>query len=64
LDKSKVFLVEKGYSQIEGFDFCDSFPPLAKLNSIRFVLSIIFSFDLEVEYMNVNKTFLHGDLDE
>jgi hypothetical protein len=34
------------------------------LTSIRFILSIDVSFDLEVEYMDVKTTFLHRDLEE
>jgi hypothetical protein len=40
------------------------FLPVAKLTSIRFLLSVAASFDLEVEQMDVKTTFLHGDLEE
>ena len=40
VDKYKYYLVEKGYSQVEGIYFGDIFSPIAKLNSIRFLLSI------------------------
>jgi hypothetical protein len=49
VDKYKARLVVKGYSQVEGIDFGDIFSPVAKLNSIRFLLSIVVAFDLEVE---------------
>jgi hypothetical protein len=49
LEKYKSHLVTKGYSQIEGIDFRDIFYPIAKLTSIRFILSITVAFDLEVE---------------
>ena len=39
------------------------FSPVAKLNSIRFPLSLAATFYLEVEKMDVKTTFLHGDLD-
>jgi hypothetical protein len=57
-------LVEKGYSQVEGIDFGDIFSPVAKLTSIRFLLSLVATFDLEVEKMDVKTMFLHGDLEE
>jgi hypothetical protein len=47
--KYKDWLLEKGYSQVEGIDFGEIFSHISKLNSIRFLLSIIFYFDLEVE---------------
>jgi hypothetical protein len=64
VEKYKARLVEKGYSQVEGIDFGEIFSPVAKLTSIRFILSIVVAFDLEVEHMDVKTTFLHGDLEE
>ena len=57
-------MVEKGYSEVEGIDFGEIFSPVAKLTSIRFVLSLATTFDLEVEKMDVKTTLLHGNLDE
>ena len=53
MDKYKARLVAKGYSQVEGIDFGERFYPFAKLTSIRFLLSIVAAFDLEVEQMDV-----------
>jgi hypothetical protein len=64
VEKYKARLVAKGYSQVEGIDFGEIFSPVAKLTSIRFLLSIAAAFDLEVEQMDVKTTFLHGDLEE
>jgi hypothetical protein len=64
VEKYKARLVAKGYSQVEGIDFGEIFSPVAKLTSIRFLLSIVVAFDLEVEQMDVKTTFLHGDLEE
>ena len=61
MEKYKARLVAKGYSQVEGIDFGEIFSLVAKINSIRFILSIIVAFDLEVEQMDVKTTFLHGD---
>ena len=62
--KYKFHLVAKRYSQVEGIDFGEIFFLVEKLTSIRFLLSIVVSFDLEVEHMDVNTTFLHGDMEE
>jgi hypothetical protein len=64
VEKYKDKLVEKGYSWVEGIDFGEIFSCVSKLTSIRFILSIVVSFDLEVEQMDVKTTFLHGDLEE
>jgi hypothetical protein len=64
VEKYKAWLVPKGYSRVEGIDFGDIFSHVAKLTSIRFVLSIVAAFDFEVEQMNVETTFLHENLEE
>jgi hypothetical protein len=64
VDKYKAELVAKDYSQVEVIDFGEIFSPVAKLTSIRFILSIFVAFDFEVEQMDVKTTFLHGDLEE
>ncbi|RDX61893.1 hypothetical protein CR513_59834, partial [Mucuna pruriens] len=45
-------------------DFNEIFSPIVKMSSIKIVLSLATTFDLEVEQMNVKTTFLHGDLEE
>ena len=57
-------MVAKGYSQEEGIDFGEIFSPVKKLTSIRFLLSIVVAFDLELEKMDVRITLLHGDMEE
>eukprot|EP00253_Pinus_taeda_P032835 PITA_32835 len=64
VEKYKARLVAKGYSQVLGIDFGDIFSPVAKVTSIRLLLSAAADFDFEVEQMDVKITFLHGDLEE
>jgi hypothetical protein len=64
VEKYKARLVAKGHSQVDKIDFGGIFSPDAKLNSIRFLLSFAYAFDLKVEYMDLKMTFLHGDLEE
>eukprot|EP00253_Pinus_taeda_P026663 PITA_26663 len=60
----KAQLVAKGYSRVPGIDFGDIFSLVAKVASIRLLLSFVVTFDFEVEQMDVKKTFLHEDLEE
>lgn len=60
----KARLVVKGYSQKRGIDFDEIFSPVVKMGSIRVVLGLAASLDLEVEQMDVKTAFLHGDLDK
>eukprot|EP00253_Pinus_taeda_P020722 PITA_20722 len=64
VEKYKDWLVEKGYSQVPGIDFGDIFSPVAKVVSIRLLLSVVAAFDFDVEQMDVKTTFLHRDLEE
>ena len=48
VDKFKAQLVAKGYSQVEGVDFGDIFFPVEKLTSIRLLMSLVATFNLEI----------------
>ena len=43
---------------------CQKVLPTFMESPIRFMLSIVVAFDLEVEQMDVKTTLLHGDLEE
>ena len=64
VEKFKAQLVAKGYSQVEGINFVEIFSPISKLSSIRLLMSLAVTFDLEIDKMDVKITFLHGDLEE
>ena len=57
-------IVVKGFQQKKGVDFDEIFAPVVKMTSIRMVLSIAASMNLEVEQLDVKTTVLHGDLEE
>jgi ATP-binding cassette subfamily B (MDR/TAP) protein 1 len=60
----KARLVMKGFGQKKGIDFEEIFSPMVKMSSIRVVLGLAASLNLEVEQLDVKTAFLHGDLDE
>eukprot|EP00253_Pinus_taeda_P010978 PITA_10978 len=49
VEKYKARVVAKGYSQVSGIDFGDTFSPVAKVTSIRLILSVAAAFDFVVE---------------
>jgi hypothetical protein len=64
VERHKARLVAKGFSQVEGIDNNETFSPVAKMNSIFLVLSLVASHKWEVHQMDVKSTFFHGDLQE
>ena len=51
----KARLVAKGYTQKEGIDYEETFSPMAMLKSIRILLIITASLDLEIWQMDMTK---------
>ena len=62
--KYKSILVAKGYSQVHGVDYIETFAPVANMDSIRLVLAIATSKGSKVHHMDVKSAFLHGEIHE
>ena len=61
--KYKARLVVKGFSQKQGIDFDEIFSPVVKMCSIRVILGLAASMNLELEQLDVKTSFMLGDLD-
>ena len=59
-----VRLVPKRYNQIGGFDYEETFSPVAMLKSIRVLLAIVCHCDYKIWQMDVKIAFFNGQLDE
>jgi hypothetical protein len=62
-ERYKARFCAKGFRQVEGVDFTETFAPVAKMNSIRVLLSIANTYDLELQHADVDTAFLYGDMD-
>jgi hypothetical protein len=62
--RNKPRLVCKGYAQIEGLDFDETFAPVARLEAIRIFLAYACHKRFKVYQMDVKLAFLNGDLNE
>ena len=48
----KARLVVKGYQQVQGIDYDETFSPIAKLKSVRIMLAIAAFYDYEICQMD------------
>jgi len=58
----KAQLVAQGFSQVPGVDYFDTYAPVAKLPSIRTILSIATRLDMEMHQVDIKGAYLNGDL--
>ena len=60
----KARIVAKGFRQVQGVDYDDTFSPVAMLKSVRIMLAIAAFYNYEIQQMDVKTAFLNGFLKE
>ena len=55
--RNKVRLVTKGFSQVEGLDFGETFAPVARLEAIHILLAYASHHEMKLYQMNVKIAF-------
>ncbi|KAH9667537.1 hypothetical protein KPL70_021079 [Citrus sinensis] len=64
IKRHKARLVAKGYSQKAGIDYDEVFAPVARLETIRLIISLAAQNKWKIFQMDVKSAFLNGFLDE
>jgi hypothetical protein len=54
----------KGYAQVEGIDFEETFSPINRLEAIKIFLAFACFKNFKIYQMDVKSTFLNGNLEE
>jgi hypothetical protein len=62
--RNKERLVCKGYAQVEGIDFEETFSPIVRLEAIRMLLAFARFKSFKVYQIDVKYSFLNGYLEE
>ena len=62
--RKKARFVAKGFTQIFGIDYEETFSPVARFETFQLLLSLAVLHDWEIEALDVKATYLFGELDE
>jgi hypothetical protein len=62
--RNKARLMAKGYAQVAGLDFEETFAPVARLESIRLLLGYAAHHSFKLFQMDVKSAFLNGPIKE
>ena len=64
INRYKAGLIAKGFHQVHGFDFHETFSPVVKPVTIQVVLTLALSQGWDLFQLDVNNAFLNGLLEE
>jgi hypothetical protein len=64
VEKYKVRFVARGFSQVEGVDYDETFTPVSRYTSIHTIIALTTSMSWKLHQMDVNTTFPNDEMDE
>ena len=60
----KARLVTRGFMQVYGTDYLDTYAPVTRLEMIRLLFALAIKKDWEIRQINVKTAYLNGDLNK
>jgi hypothetical protein len=64
ITRNKVRLAAQRFTQLEGIDFGETYAPVARLESIRMLITYVTHHDFKLYQMDVKSAFLNGPIQE
>ena len=64
VERYKARLVARGFTQIHGLDYMDTYAPVTRLETIHLLCALATEKDWEVRHIDVKTAYLNGDLDK
>ena len=64
IGRYKSRLVAKGYTQTCGINYIETFAPVAKINTVLVLLSLVVNLDWSLQHHSVKNVFLRCELSE
>lgn len=64
INRFKARLVVKGCSQVAGRDYKETYAPVIRYTSLRYIFALAARYDMEIHHLDVTTAYLQGDLDD
>ena len=64
IKRHKMRFVARGFSQVEGIDYEETFSPVERYTSIHTIISLAASMGWRLHQIHVKTTFLNGEIEE
>ena len=64
IERLKAQSIAKGYIQIYGVDYFETFSLVARLNPVHILISLTINFGWRLHQLDVKNAFLYGELSE
>jgi hypothetical protein len=64
IERHKERFVARGFSQVEGIDYEETFAPVSQYTSIRMIIALASALCWRLHQMDVKTTFLNGEIEE